>query len=817
MNTDFSKYEDIIDSFRGKVNKVGFDTQFDLSTHNLAKTEKFILKMELKRLAGECSRSIDLRGLVNGVCKLFEYDGQSHFLDDVAIRVFEANIAEYEVYTFGVYEAVKNTKNNFRVIYKNEQLGNIRGSDEPLKKTQEKLQYPASLYNFDNYYDRFEERMNFAIEIIVTLENQQQLDATSADISITGCKFRLTNEVSLQIGEIITIQFSGLQREFKFSAKDIFTFEVKNVFRDSNTQLIGCQETKVKNKDTFKKFLSNYIQGNKRRYKINIENTVVALQARSIEQYILPKLSELPVFIEKNERGFIPRHALTTNNNQMIYQYWQNEMGISTLPSLLNEKRLERLQKKPGKSLLVYSFIHQSQGKSFFYSIDTEQLLEEAELSSSFLSLAANQKTFSITELSCVNIDVNSAHSPFVLANTNVLKEQFINLPPSDEIKASLALIPLMVIVNDITHPSLVTQYQQGFSKKIASSKLKQYGHKRTKKASLVDMLGVSYNNQRQEMRFIYDTPIVIQCEKGQWQGHSNDFSISGLQMELSKPGMLSKGDIVYLTFPKLQKITSTFTLKQLPYEVIRINKKKTILNLHVHIKSHRHVGRTFFKLLIDKNRHKLTSDEYAMLTWNLAEALRTSYAKNMNPSILVIQTSGSRYKVKSIVSNNDSSEFLKQMKRLSDRESYYNLYPLVTKLQASGLLEQHLKTLSVDDDPITELLYIGIDPNDDRVDKSIQVGLDSDFSSPESKRVFIKNLLKRGQFYCFKFMISRTNKPDMEYLNAELSYISLYAIHRAKKLEQDILSVVGIIQYFDITEEVLSSYDLSRMYASKN
>jgi hypothetical protein len=823
MTKNFSKYQYIIDSFRGKVNNTSFETKFALSTKNLAKTEKFILKMELKRLAGSCTRSIDLRGLVNGVCKLFEYNGQSHFLDDVAIRVFEDNIAEYKTYTFGVYEAVKNTENNFRVIYQNEQSGNarspsekIRSSDEAVKKTQEKFQYPTSLYQFDGYYDRFEERMNFAIAIIVILDNKQ-LQATSTDISMMGCRFRLTNENPLEIGQILEIKFSGLEQEFQFSPADVLSFKVRHIHRDGNTQLISCQRIEVSETDKFKQFLFGYIQGNKRRYKVNLENTIIALQARSFEQYILPKLTELPVFIEKGVSGLVPRYALTTNNNQAIYQYWQDEAGRSTLSALLNEKRLERLQQTPDNSLLVYSFIHQSHGKSFFYSMDAEQLLAENEFSSFFLTLAANQKTFSITELSYVKVDKNRAHSAFTLANTNSSKEQYNNLPPSDEVIASLALIPFIAVVNDITHPSLIAQYQQLTSGKIAASKLKKYGHRRLKTPILVNELGVSYKNKRQEQRFIYNSPTVIECEKIHWKGSFHDFSISGLKVELDNSAVLAKGDVVYLSFPKLQKITSAFDLKQLPYEVVGINKKKTILNLRVYIKARQHIGRAFFKLLIAKNNDKLTTNEKDMLIPGLVEALRTSYAKSMNTPALVVQTSGSRYKVEAITSNNVSSELFNQLKRLSDRESYYNFYPILTKLQSSGLLEQHLKTLLIGDEPIIELLYISIDINEDDVGKSVRVTLDSELSTPELKRFFIKKSLKRGQFYCLKLLISRTNEPDMEYLNAELSYIGLYAIHRAKKLEQDIWSVAGMIQYLDITKEVLSCYNLPSVSTVKS
>ena len=85
-----------------------------------------------------------------------------------------------------------------------------------------------------------------------------------------------------------------------------------------------------------------------------------------------------------------------------------------------------------------------------------------------------------------------------------------------------------------------------------------------------------------------------------------------------------------------------------------------------MHVKAHQHIGRAFFKLLINKNRDKLTPDEYAMLTPGLAEALRTSYAKKMDIPALVVQTSGSRYKVETIVSNNDQINNVIQVNCLS-------------------------------------------------------------------------------------------------------------------------------------------------------
>ena len=812
MSKDFSKHQSLLNNFRGKVSDSNFDANFSAKTKNLAKTESFLLKMELKRLASSCTRFIDLRGLVDGDCRVYEHQGQNHFLDELAIQVFEENIALYGSYTFGVYEAVKNTENNFRVIYQNEKAGKLAPSNEPVKKLQEKLQYPATLYQFSDYFDRIEERMNFAINLIITLENNLQVPATSSDLSVNGCKFRFTEQLPLAVGDKVNIKFTGLEQEFQFGTSDIFTFEVRNTYQDGDTQLLGCQRIEAPEKDPFKRFLMAYIQGNKRRYKVNLDNTIDALQARSFEQFILPKLNELPIVLEQEANDIIPRYALTTNNNQATFQYWQDEKGQSSLHCLLSEERIARIQRlaNTGKSLLVFSFTHQHQGKSFFYTLDDQQLPPNDDFFAQFLTFASSKASFAITELNCFEVDDNKIYAPFTLSNTRSIKSQYINLPPSDEVKASVAKLPYIVVASDITHPDIIEQYQGLSSEKLDTTKLKNYGHKRLKKPQLVDELGITYKNQRQELRFIYNTDAVVECEKVKWRGKSQDFSVSGLKIKLESSAMLSIGDVVYLTFPKLQKITKEFDLKQLPYEVVRINKKKTIINLRVHVKEHQHIGRAFFKLLINKNRNKLTPDEYAMLTPGLSAALRTSYAKNMRIPTLTVQTSGSRYKIEVLTSNDEENELLQTMKQFSDRQRFYNLYPLLTKLQVNNSLEQSLKALLTNEDPVTKLMYVAVNESETKVDKAFNVALDSELNTPELKQFFIKRALKRGQFYCLQLKISRTNEPDMEYLNAELSYVSSYAIHRGKQIEQDIWSVVGVIQVFDVTQEAMLGYRLA-------
>jgi len=814
MTTDFSKYKKIVEQFRGNVLKNDFETNFAAMTQHIPKTERFLLKMELKRLASPCTRLVDLRGHVDGECRAYEHSERTHFLDDTAIRTFDENIVHYKGYTFGVYEAVMNTENNFRVIYQNEKsnIGN------PIKaepaKVFEKSQYPAKLFTFGPYHNRSEERMNFAITIGILLDNdKKEYECTSSDISVNGCKLRFNAETKLNVGQIINIRFHGLEEEFQFGKETLFSFEIRNIQQVDKTQLIGCQRVQIAEQSgkAFKQFLQGFIQGNKRRYKVNLDNTINAIQSRSFEQFTLPKLNELPIFIEDNGKDFLPRYALTCHNNQYIYQYWQDENRHSTLYCLITKDRITRMKKASslGNHLLVYSFIHKSKGKYYFYTADDQQLNDDLVFKKKFLGFAASKTNFAITQLSLINVDIEKSESLFTLSNTLTQKNQYLNLPvPKDAIE-TLHNLPYIVVANDITSEAAVSQYQRLSFENIETTRLKNFGHKRLTSPLVMDDVGINYNNQRQEPRFKYKTPVELEIDGIKCIGKSHDFSVLGLKLELDKSSVLNKGDVVYLTFPALQKITSAFELKALPYEVIRINKQKTVLNLRVYVEKHQHMGRAFFKALIHKNRDKLTPDQYALMIPGLAKALRNVYSRSLTIPSLMVQTSGSRYKLEALVCGEIQGKLLPVMKQLSDRSSLYNLYPLLNNLQATNSMTTTLKKMQVDDSPISETLYIAINLENEMVDQAVTTKLSGELESLMLQKMFISRAINRGLFFCVQVKLSRTAEPDMDHLNPELSYISSYAIHRGKQIEQEIWSVSGVIQVLDITQETLIRHEL--------
>lgn len=816
MTKDFSKYQHIIDDFKGQVSSSDFEARFAEVTKALNQTERFLLKMEIKRLATPCTRLIDLRGHVNGICRPYENEGRVHFIDDVAIKLFEENVAMYGSYTFGVYEALMNTENNFRVMYQNEKANpqqTAAASTLDKAKIFEKTQYPAKLYQYGPYFDRKEERMNFAIPIHISIKGGKTIDAVSSDLSVGGCKFRFNKAQELQLHQIINIRFTGLEDEFQFKNEDNYEYEIRNIQQVEKHQFVGVQRVykSDESRDGLKKFLIGYIQGNKRRYKVNLDNTIAALQSRTFEHFTVPKSNELPIFLHENNGVILPKYALTCHNNQSIYQYWQDERHTSMLHCLVTHERVARIKRaqKTGQALYVYSFIHRSQGKSYFYTADNVQLSEDKSFMADFLGFASHKSDFTVTQLTGLEINPEYSHSPLTLSNMLATKDQYLNLPPPEDIQKSIENLNYLVVANEISDLGTLNQYKQLSPENIITSKLKNFGHKRLKQGMVVDDVGINYKNQRAEPRFCYKTPVIAESGGVQWLGKSEDFSASGLKLYLDKASVLSNGDIVNVSFPNLQKITSSFDLKGLPYEVIRINKKKNILNLRVYVAKHKHIGRSFFKALIEKNKEKLTRDEYAMMSPELAKALRNIYSRSLTIPSLVIQTSGSRYKIEVITCNSENEKLIGYCSQLSDRSRLYNLYPLLNNLQATTLMHSTLKKMKAGDIPIVDVMYIAINTENDIVDQAVTTKLDSELKTHTLKKQFIHNALKQGSFLCVQVKLSRTDRPDMEYLNPELSYISGYAIHRGKQLEQEIWSVAGVVQLLDITQEAMIRYQI--------
>ncbi len=174
-------YKALIEQLLPIYNKPDFETTFKLLTEHETGPVRLQIKMEINRLMTPCNKTIDLRGRVKGQCRQYTFNGHSHWLDDVAINIYHHRNAVFGgQYCYGLYEELINTHNNFRIIHQQQKAPPV---DTATTDTQSSL-FQARLIRFGYYLSREESRLSIATPMALTLANNQQVLATTVDISL---------------------------------------------------------------------------------------------------------------------------------------------------------------------------------------------------------------------------------------------------------------------------------------------------------------------------------------------------------------------------------------------------------------------------------------------------------------------------------------------------------------------------------------------------------------------------------------------------------------------------------------------------------
>ncbi|MDP4534831.1 PilZ domain-containing protein [Alkalimonas collagenimarina] len=794
-----------------------FDQMFTMLTSDLPKSKQFLLKMELKRLAQPCDYFIDLRGHVDGDVKPFPFQGKTHYMDEQAIKIFEQGIKQYGTFTLGLYEEVMNTDNNYRVMHRKETEQRIRkalnaseSELEPEQQAEPTNQHQARFFQFASYINRIEERMNYSITVEVMLDDGKKYSAQTTDISVQGCKLKLAKAIDVELNSNLGIFFRELEQEYTLDRQTPIRYKVLEVSPlDSKYQqlrlkrLDGTSEQDIE----FSNFLDKFIRGNKRRYKLNLDNTLDAVVIKGYEQFFVPRMSALAVFVSVHEGKSNPQCVLTTENSRPSFHYFQDELQRSVLPQVLNAKRLKQLLQQPStqRSSQLFCFTHASKGKLYFYSATAQELAEQPELSALFLGFGASKKSWKVFQLSLQPTSLKFSQLQFQIPGTTA-KEQTKGSPHL--LDGYLKNLRFIVSMADISSEQSNSWYQQIRFDKAQLSQLNRFAHAKLAKLPFCEAIPVKYVNLRFEARYLYKTTVELfdSAQQALPQSFSRDFSPNGMQIESMLPLHINKGDIVRLNLPDLQKISNKYTLSHLPYEVMAVSKSGTIMNLKALSTDEGHAGKQFFQLLIQNNRSKLTVAEEPVKHPGLAPALRNMYVKALDSFPFYIHRKGIRYDLKAVAAGSQLNSLHLLLQQLNADKEHLIIEPLIKHNAVSLHFANQLKNMKRQDPPTTYELYIQLSDNwQQQPEQGFRCNYDYEFSTEPEKQAFFQQAIASGSLVlAYKIWLSRTGRPDSDYISQELDYISQYAIHKAKMIEEELWSVVGVGELIDITDEVL-------------
>ncbi|MDZ7903900.1 MAG: hypothetical protein U5L01_15825 [Rheinheimera sp.] len=141
------------------------------------------------------------------------------------------------------------------------------------------------------------------------------------------------------------------------------------------------------------------------------------------------------------------------------------------------------------------------------------------------------------------------------------------------------------------------------------------------------------------------------------------------------------------------------------------------------------------------------------------------------------------------------------------DKQQKFNLQPMLKNNATNLHFANQLKLMKRQDAPKSFELFIRFRQGQSKMEQSFVTEYDFDLKTAQARQYFVQDALANDLLFCFRIFLSRTGRPDTEHINKELSYVSVYAIHKAKVLEEELWSVVGVGDVIDISDEILLRY----------
>tara|TARA_B100000446_G_scaffold181579_1_gene198997 strand:- start:2639 stop:4927 length:2289 start_codon:yes stop_codon:yes gene_type:complete len=736
-------------------------------------------------------------------------------MDDLAVDKFEEQIRVFGRYTYGVYEAVQNTENNFRLIREKELAQERAHKENPTAKKRSAVleQFKVPTVNLLDYRQRNTERMNFAVAVEVFNNAGQAMRGLSVDISLEGLQIKLAKDAFFKTGETLFIFFRGLENEFAMDKKNGIAYKLVKIITKNDVNYLALQRDKDCPSPAFDKFLESFIHGNKRRYKVNMSNTIEAITSKTCEQYFSPRSPTLPVYIDVINKTLVPRFAMVNEVNRETVQYWQDEDENCRLNFLLTQERLMRLLNKSDevREIFVFSFTHLHSDKVYFYSASFEELLQKDTLLKIFLGFGSKKASWRVFKITLTDMVPEQAHIPLSIPDSVGSKVKKLNTPPSARLMSKLKNLRYLAHVTDVTSVTGQETYNEFTFNRENLSHLRVFGHPRNRAPSNIHLVRFKYEEQRIESRYQLRTQIEARFnnEDAVHKGVSEDISVHGLglRVELNKEYKGSLEGRIEVAFPRLQEIANTFDVMHLQYEIIYHNVEKNILHLKTMPGEEGKSARAFFEELIKKNKANLKVDNDEEEVPGIGQALRCINARNATSLSFLMSKEGVRYTPQACIVGKQDERITTLTTQYAEQGKVNLEFLFRDRKQDSPFVQSGIKAVKLENMPLRQELFISFDASQKEPRMAIIPRYSDKFESNEQRRAFIREAMVRGQFIAIHVMLTTTGKPDMSMLQTEINYVTMYAMHRARELEKKMWSIAACSHLVDVTDEVLIRY----------
>ncbi|PSW18928.1 PilZ domain-containing protein [Photobacterium sanctipauli] len=777
----------LLDAHKGLLEKLipvydseDFEDVFQMMTDGEDGPTKLKIKMELHRIMAPCRQIVDLRGKVKGECRPYELDGLTHWLDDVAINTYHKRIKVFGgKFRLGLYEALMNTRNNFRVLHQQQKLSPQQ--EAPIE--QRDTQFDAPVIRFGHYLTRGENRLQLATSVNLELPFNQTVNGITSDISYSGAKFKVPAAFKYNLGMSITARFPKLAEVLNEPRLNQgIDYRILGIDESKENDSFKWLRLKITSDNTLIKWaIEQSLWATRHRTRKNHEDKVIKTRTKGYEHCFLKHSASMPLFFA----GSTLKYCLLTQHNKHLWDDWHDERNQPVINHLLSEDRMASLGKAGLKqcSTLLYSFRHDHDGKSYFYSAALpEMTIEQRHL---FWHIGAPRSSWRVSRLTV---------QPIEQEDIERLKEI---APEMVEQMGSLTHIGLL---QDLTNSKANQDYRLAVKPQLTGKALQAFRHQRNPIAK-AKAVYFDPKPQRCEARFLLDTEVIFHHPShAAVKGKTVDFSARGLNLQLDTPLPACRDDEVTVSFPQLERLDKKTVLGSIPYKVIRVSPDHLNIQLTTGSGAQAAQGEHFLRKLIQHNENKLVMTEEKLPTGELLMAMHQMLLSRLNSVPYFGEKVDHKVRVKAIGCNFPLPPIARLLNQVGG-EDRFSVEPLF-KNRVKQMLAETMRPVEVRQPYIHEL-YLWVQRKGDSI-SHIESKLINDFNSIDERINFIKGAKKHGEFMAIRVTAVPVLSPMTALIGKELGELARMTLHRARALEEELSSLIGCGELHDITDEVL-------------
>ena len=771
---NFKNYQSQIKELIALRNEPDFNELLNKLLFGESNSDKFLIKMELNRLAKPCQRIIDLRDKVTEDCQLFQQDKLKHYLTKETIKVLQDNIKLYGLYTIGVFEAVHADLALQKKQQRKKQLSVV---EMPSGQNQ------CEFIQLSQKNKRGAPRMFFVSDLTITLENGKIIEAQTSNISMTGIKVKIQEDIHTLDQQLILVSFTGLNNEYHQSLLDN-KIKYQLVKQEHDASIHYFYLSYVDSNKEFSKFISEFIRSNQYKYKIDVHYYYQLAKASALKHLYLSQMNILPVYLDKRiSSPYL--FALKNEANKEILNEWSCE-GINQLPLLFNELRFTQLiaYAKKNESTTLYCFTHVDNEKNYFISATEDELIEKG-LKNVFINYGSTKTNWRIYHLTIQAYQYQQQQSYSITETVPEKVSQITHIATLQPLNLPLAFPAKGVIKNSDLN------------------QINQFVHRDDQDSNAPTFILFSDENRKEE-RYLYSSKLLISNKEDQFNGEIIDFSFSGLKIKLEQLTHLPPSSKVTVNLSALQKISKKHPLTNLNYKVIRSGPNNT-LHLQVCDLKTLNICNDFFLLLVENNPSHFKCVPLKSKKQPSNKRLIEVAEEALINCVFFISKESGRPKIKFSSIDQPDHPLLTLFSMCSNNPAELNYNPLVNNQLYERLITQPFKDCEIEDLDKEALIYITAYKNSENR-WLMQSLLDCDFKSIQDKKEFILRSEKKGRFYALHYRLTGVEHVDLNPIKSEIRAISRFATHLTKKLEEELWEINGVIEITDRTAEVIKA-----------